>query len=347
MRHGPPQTSPSNPPSPSLPQGSIRHRFDIDFLIWPYFLGQNSCRTKVSRIFRFFVPDFAPNFALNFPRVFRGFFVLRFVGNGDQKKLTKNPRHFSMQNSQANSKKKSTKCFWRAVKVTILGKSKWGLSDGGLRPLSAICHNRLQLCTFVAFFGPILRGTSLTKFPHKMTIIVGNRGQLWTSTLSPHLRSPHLDFPDYFDAKSTPEGGRVRQIPGSGPGGLCLKKKLKGRQTGGFKWGGGFPDLDLSFLFCPFGDFPDSSGIFPICSGNLRGVSRFVPFLFLGLKKEHLRGTVPKGSATQSGPFPKKVGNPVWKPPSLASLKKPSQGQTAPDCVPGPFGNVPWDPRSS
>ena len=29
-----------------------------------------------------------------------------------------------------------------------------------------------------------------------MTTIVGNRGQLWTSTLSPHLLSPHLDFPE-------------------------------------------------------------------------------------------------------------------------------------------------------
>ena len=34
------------------------------------FLGQKSCRTKVSRIFRFFVPNFAPNFAPNFPRMF-------------------------------------------------------------------------------------------------------------------------------------------------------------------------------------------------------------------------------------------------------------------------------------
>ena len=30
-----------------------------------------------------------------------------------------------------------------------------------------------------------------------MTTILGNRGQLWTSTLSPHLQSPHLDFPDF------------------------------------------------------------------------------------------------------------------------------------------------------
>ena len=29
--------------------------------------------------------------------------------------------------------------------------------------------------------------------------IVGNRGQLWTSALSPHLLSPHLDFPDTCD----------------------------------------------------------------------------------------------------------------------------------------------------
>ena len=44
--------------------------------------------------------------------------MLRFVGNGDQKKITKNPRLFSMQNSLANTKKLFTKCFWRAGKVT-------------------------------------------------------------------------------------------------------------------------------------------------------------------------------------------------------------------------------------
>ena len=59
--------------------------------------------------------------------------------------------------------------------------------------------------------------------------------------------------------------------------GTCVVK-LRGRQTGGFQTGG-FPDLDLSFLFCPFlsflglsrffWDFPDllgdGPGIFPIC----------------------------------------------------------------------------------
>ena len=82
-------------------------------------LGQKSCRTKVSRNFRIFVPNFAPNFAPNFPRNFRGLFVLRFVGDGGQKKSTKNPRHFSMQNSQVNTTKIFTKFFWRAGNVKM------------------------------------------------------------------------------------------------------------------------------------------------------------------------------------------------------------------------------------
>ena len=61
------------------------------------------------------------NSAPNFPRIFGGVFVLRFVGNGGQKKFTKNPRHFSMQNSQANSKQNSTKVFCRAGKVKFSG----------------------------------------------------------------------------------------------------------------------------------------------------------------------------------------------------------------------------------
>ena len=100
---------------------------------------------------------------------------------------------------------------------------------------------------------------------------------------------------------------------------FCLSRAAK---RGGFKRGG-FPIWTCpSFfvLFCPFWDFPDFSGIFPICSGMVWGLSRFVLFLFLAYY-EHLRGTVPEGSATQSGPFPKKVGNTrVWKHPGLASL---------------------------
>ena len=76
----------------------------------------------------------------------------------------------------------------------LLGKSKWGLSNGGLRPLSGICAQSSTIVRFCGLFGPLSKGN----FRRKMTTIVGNRGQLWTSTLSPHLESPHLDFPDKF-----------------------------------------------------------------------------------------------------------------------------------------------------
>ena len=93
---------------------------------------------------------------------------------------------------------------------------------------------------------------------------------------------------------------------------------FKGRQKGGF------PDLDLSFLFCPFfvlffpfwtfflsffvlfGTFPIFPGFSRFARGMVRGFSRFVPSLFLDLLRAPTR-TVTKGSATQSGPFPKKV----------------------------------------
>ena len=89
---------------------------------------------------------------------------------------------------------------------------------------------------------------------------------------------------------------------------------------GGFKRGG-FPDLDLSFRFCPFWDFPDFSGIFPICLGTLRGFSQFALFLFLGLLTAPTRNS-PERVRDTIGTFPEKVGNPlVWKPPCLASPK--------------------------
>ena len=68
------------------------------------------------------------------------------------------------------------------------GKSNWGLLNGGLRPLSAICAR--SFVHFCSLSGPL----SKRNFRHKMTTIVGNRGQLWPITLSPQLLSPHLDF---------------------------------------------------------------------------------------------------------------------------------------------------------
>ena len=61
-----------------------------------------------------FRPEFCPEFASNFPRIFRA----SFRGRRRPEKIhQKNPRHFSMQNSQANTKKIVTKFFWRAGKV--------------------------------------------------------------------------------------------------------------------------------------------------------------------------------------------------------------------------------------
>ena len=82
------------------------------------FLSQKSCRTKVPRIFRIFVPNFAPNFAPEFsPEFFEEFSCFVSWETETRKKFTKNPRLFSMQNSQANTKKIFTKCFWRAGTV--------------------------------------------------------------------------------------------------------------------------------------------------------------------------------------------------------------------------------------
>ena len=104
----------------------------------------------------------------------------------------------------------------------------------------------------------------------------------------------------------------------------CPSTSSQGPLNGGVSNGGGFPDLDLSFLFCPFWDFPDFSGIFPICSGRVRGFSRFVPFLFLGLLRAPTRNS-PERVRDTIWTFPERsVGNPrVWKPPGLAARQHP------------------------
>ena len=96
-----------------------------------------------------------------------------------------------------------------SIKFLVLGGGYFGFGGGGvewrfyfygrgdfsdkwgLRPLSAICA---QSSTIVHFCGPFGR-LSKGKFRRKMTTVVGNRGQLWTShkhLLSPHLLSPHF-----------------------------------------------------------------------------------------------------------------------------------------------------------
>ena len=77
---------------------------------------------------------------------------------------------------------------------------------------------------------------------------------------------------------------------------------------------GGFPDLDLSFLFCPFWDFPGFSGIFPICSGMVRGFSRFALFLFLGLLRAPTRNS-PERVRDTVRTFPEKK----WETPGFGN----------------------------
>ena len=84
---------------------------------------------------------------------------------------------------------------------------------------------------------------------------------------------------------------------------------VKGRQTGGCQTGG-FPDLDLSFLFCPFLSFLGLSRFFwdfPDLLGDGPGISRFVPFLFLGLLRAPTRNS-PERVRDTIWTFPEKSG---------------------------------------
>ena len=67
--------------------------------------------------------------------------MLRFMGDGDQKKFTKNPRHFSMQNSQASSQKNPQKFSGERasnfLSIFVPFLSFWGLHFSGTFPISS------------------------------------------------------------------------------------------------------------------------------------------------------------------------------------------------------------------
>ena len=127
---------------------------------------------------------------------------------------------------------------------------------------------------------------------------------------------------------------REATITSIGPLGFQLRmiranrvaNRSRAAKRGGFQTGG-FLDLDLSFLFCPFlsflgfsrffSDFPDllgdGPGIFPIC-----------PFPLARPIKSTYEEQSRKGPRHNLDLSRKKVGNTrVWKPPGLASLKSP------------------------
>ena len=131
---------------------------------------------------------------------------------------------------------------------------------------------------------------------------------MWESTvtISPHRSldvGSHSRTLALTAKRPSPHDQTFGQNPSVG------QKPSRAAKRGGFQTGG-FTDLDLSFLFCPFcpfWDFPDFSGIFLICSGMVRGSSRFFLFLFLGLLRAPTRNS-PERVRDTIWTFPEKSG---------------------------------------
>ena len=103
---------------------------------------------------------------------------------------------------------------------------------------------------------------------------------------------------------------------------LVLRPPEKDEQSRAAKRGrfqtGGFPDLDLSFLFCPFLSFLGLSRFFrdfPDLLWDGSGFSRFVPFLFLGLLRAPTRNS-PERVRDTIWTFPEKK----WETPRFGNL---------------------------
>ena len=80
-------------------------------------LGQKSCRTKVSRIFRIFVPNFCPEFCSEF---FPNFSCFVSWETENRKNSPKIPAIFQCKIPRQTQKKVFTKLFRRAGKVRLL-----------------------------------------------------------------------------------------------------------------------------------------------------------------------------------------------------------------------------------
>ena len=103
-----------------------------------------------------------------------------------------------------------------------------------------------------------------------------------------------------------------------------LRAANGGLQTGGVRTGG-FPDLDLSFPFYPFLSFLGLSRFFRDFPDLLvygPGISRFVPFLFLGLLRTPTRNS-PERVRDRIWTFPGKVRK-KWETPWFGTPGLPS-----------------------
>ena len=85
-----------------------------------YLLRSEKLQNESSPNFSIFSPGFCPEFCSEFSPNFSRIFRASFRGKRRPEKFTRNPRHLSMQNSQANTRKIFTKFFWRAGKVILV-----------------------------------------------------------------------------------------------------------------------------------------------------------------------------------------------------------------------------------
>ena len=81
------------------------------------FIRSEKLQNESSLNFSNFRPEVCPEFRSEFPRIFRGGFVLRYLGNGDYKKIHQKSPPFFNAKCPGDYEKKITKCFWRGGKV--------------------------------------------------------------------------------------------------------------------------------------------------------------------------------------------------------------------------------------
>ena len=105
----------------------------------------------------------------------------------------------------------------------------------------------------------------------------------------------------------------------------------------GFENWGGLPDVDSSAPTCPFVVFFPLLGTFPFLFGFFVVIFRILGGIFLicalSVFFNHIQGTFPKGSATQSGPFHKKVGSPPKTPVFLSTNRRNSNQREPKGCL--------------
>ena len=104
-------------------------------LLGNYFRSEK-LQNESSPIFSNFRPEFCPRILLRiFPEFFEELSCFVSWETETRKNSPKIPAFFQMQNSQANTKKIFTKCFWRAGTVKLFSQKKRSIRNVILRSL--------------------------------------------------------------------------------------------------------------------------------------------------------------------------------------------------------------------